>query len=77
MELLEKLPHMHVSLSQRETTGELLTVRDAASYLKVSRITIWRWCNSGRLPAFKIGREWRIHRGALDAIVLEHIQWQT
>lgn len=46
--------------------AELLTVSDAAHYLKVSQMTIWRWCQSGRLPAFKIGREWRIERAALE-----------
>jgi excisionase family DNA binding protein len=47
---------------------EILTVQEVATYLEVSRSTVWRWCNTGRLPAFRIGREWRIHREALDRL---------
>ena len=47
---------------------EILTVREVAEYLKLSRTTIWRWCNEGRLQAFKVGRSWRIHRSELERI---------
>lgn len=57
--------------------SELLTVSDAADYLKVSQMTIWRWCQSGRLPAFKIGREWRIERSALEDIIRKNRQPNT
>ena len=39
---------------------QLLTVREAAGYLRVSQATMWRWCQEGRVPAFKIGHEWRV-----------------
>ncbi len=41
---------------------EILTVREVAEYLKLSRTTIWHWCKEGKLQAFKLGRGWRIHR---------------
>ena len=47
---------------------EILTVREVAEYLKLSRTTIWRWCNEGKLQAFKVGRSWRIHRSELERI---------
>jgi excisionase family DNA binding protein len=49
--------------------NHLWTVREAAAYFRVSPATIWRWCNAGLLPAFKIGREWRISRPALDQLI--------
>jgi len=45
---------------------ELLTTDEAAAYLRVSQYTVWRWCKEGRLPAFQIGREWRIRKTRLD-----------
>jgi excisionase family DNA binding protein len=42
--------------------NELWTVKEVAAYLRVGRITIWRWCQQGILPAARIGRNWRIHR---------------
>ncbi len=48
---------------------KILTVPEIAQYLKVSRTTVWRWCNEGKLPAFKVGRGWRIHRSEIEKIV--------
>lgn len=41
-------------------SDQVLTVKEVATYLRVSRSTVWRWCNDGKLAAFKIGRGWRI-----------------
>jgi excisionase family DNA binding protein len=48
---------------------EILTVREVAAYLKVSRTTVWRWCNEGTLPAVKIGRGWRVRQRDLERFV--------
>lgn len=39
---------------------QLLTIDEAAEYLRVTPATIYRWCRSGRLPALKIGKQWRV-----------------
>jgi excisionase family DNA binding protein len=33
--------------------------------LRISRVTAWRWCQEGIIPAFRIGRSWRIRRDDL------------
>lgn len=48
---------------------ELLTAEEVADYLRVSQFTVWRWCKSGRLPAFQIGREWRIRKRGLNDLI--------
>jgi len=50
-------------------TEAVLTVEEAARYLKVSKVTIRRWCAERKLPAFKIGREWRINKSELDKMM--------
>jgi excisionase family DNA binding protein len=35
---------------------EDLTVAEAAALLKVHKSTIWRWIESGSLPAYRVGR---------------------
>ncbi len=45
--------------------NDLLTVEEAAAYLRVSRATVWRWCKTRKVPAVKIGREWRLLRATL------------
>jgi excisionase family DNA binding protein len=50
---------------------EILTVQEVANYLRISRSTIWRWCSEGKLPAFKVGRSWRIRRTIVENLVDE------
>lgn len=45
---------------------DVLTLVEVADYLRVSETTVWRWCSSGRLPAFRIGRSWRVRRSDLE-----------
>lgn len=40
----------------------ILTVREAADYLRVSEMTILRLANQGVIPGAKIGRQWRFPR---------------
>ena len=42
--------------------NEVLTVTEVANYLRVSRVTVWRWCKDGTIPACRVGRNWRIPR---------------
>jgi len=42
--------------------NELLTVKEVAAYLRVGRVTVWRWCKDGTIPACRVGRNWRIPR---------------
>ncbi|RMD58860.1 DNA-binding protein [Candidatus Parcubacteria bacterium] len=51
---------------------EILTIKEVAAYLKVSRTTVWRWCREGKLPAFRVGRGWRIHRAVVEQITRQY-----
>lgn len=44
---------------------ELLEVPRIAEYLRVSDVTVYRWCREGRLPCLKLGNSWRVRRSAL------------
>ncbi len=50
---------------RNNSQNELLTVKEVAAYLRVSRVTAWRWCQQGVIPAFRIGRNWRVRRDKL------------
>lgn len=51
--------------------GQVLTVQEVAGLLKVSQTTVWRWCQSGKLPAFRVGQQWRIHGQELEERIEE------
>lgn len=42
--------------------ADLLTVAEAASFLRVSERTIRRMCAEGDLPAIRVRTAWRIRR---------------
>lgn len=44
---------------------EYLTIEEVAKRLKMSRITVYRMAQKGKLPAVKIGRSWRISSNRL------------
>jgi excisionase family DNA binding protein len=41
--------------------SEIMTLQQLAAYLCLSRSTIYRLVQTGRLPAFKVGRQWRVN----------------
>lgn len=41
---------------------DIVTVKQLAEFLQVSDLTIKRAIKSGKLEAFKVGRDWRIER---------------
>ncbi len=47
--------------------SELLTLEEAATYLRVHHRTMGRLLRNGTVPGTKIGRQWRIRRADLDA----------
>ena len=53
--------------------GQLLTVKEAAEWLKWHPMTVVRWALDGRLPSVKIGRSRRIPSEALRQFVNERI----
>ena len=68
------LVYVRVTLVRAERVSKrLLTTQEVAAYLRVSRATVWRWCQEQRLPAFKIGREWRISQVRLHRLTGEEI----
>lgn len=55
-----------------------LTVEEVADLLQVSVETVRGYINRKRnkLPAFKVGREWRVRKVDLDRWVQEHMNIQ-
>ncbi len=55
----------------------LVTVREAANYLRISARTVYRLIESGQLGAVRIGKQWRIPYNDLpgrEAVALPQAQ---
>jgi len=51
--------------------NDLLTVHDLQELLQVDRVTVYRMIKDGRLPAFKVGGQWRFSQPEIDAWLRE------
>ena len=51
---------------------KLLTVKDVADSLKVSRYTVYRWISKGKLKAIRIGGILRIEEEAFNELLRKH-----
>jgi len=49
--------------------NEIMTIGQVAKYLQISEITTYRLVQEGRIPAFKVGRSWRIKREDLNEFI--------
>lgn len=52
---------------------KILGVEELSKFFGVSDQTIWRWCKAGKLPAFKIGSQWKIRQSDLNKIINQKI----
>jgi len=46
--------------------SELMTVEELAAYLRVTKKTIYRLLRQGKIPATKVGRQWRFEKARID-----------
>lgn len=50
------------SAGMSATDGEIMTVVEVASFLRVPKSTVYKLARQGELPASKIGKHWRFLR---------------
>ncbi len=51
---------------------EIMTLEEVAAYLKLRPQTIYTWAQEKRIPAAKLGKEWRFKRSVIDAWFNQH-----
>ena len=54
------------SLDEREPISEYLTPKEVMDLLYIGKNTLYGLLNSGELKGFRVGRQWRITKGALQ-----------
>ncbi len=52
---------------------DIMTLEEVAAYLKVKPQTIYTWAQEKRIPAAKLGKEWRFKKSIIDAWFVDHI----
>lgn len=67
--LLPRFPTPAARPEAAEQLPEVMTVLEAAAYLRIHHKTLLRLIHDGRVPARKLGTAWRLSRRQLLAIV--------
>jgi excisionase family DNA binding protein len=47
-------------------TGDVLTIVELGTYLKIPKSTLYKFVREGKIPSQKIGRHWRFSKAAID-----------
>ena len=49
-----------------EMKDPVLTIDELSEYLKISKSSLYKLVQQGRVPGQKVGRHWRFHREVID-----------
>ena len=47
-------------------SNEILTLEEVAEYLRMKPQTIYTWAQEKKIPAVKLGKEWRFKKSVID-----------
>jgi excisionase family DNA binding protein len=50
-----------------------MTLEEVAAYLKLKPQTIYTWAQEKKIPAAKLGKEWRFRKSLIDEWFISHI----
>ena len=50
-----------------------MTLEEVAAYLKLKPQTIYTWAQEKKIPAAKLGKEWRFKKSIIDEWIVMHI----
>lgn len=54
---------------------EILTTKEVADYLNLHPLTVHRYAREGKIPAFKIGTDWRFHKKYIEGWIKEKLDF--
>jgi excisionase family DNA binding protein len=49
-----------------ENNDRIMTLEEVAEYLRVKPQTVYIWAQEKKIPAAKLGREWRFRKSMID-----------
>ena len=52
---------------------DIMTLEEVAAYLRLKPQTIYTWAQEKKIPAAKLGKEWRFKKSIIDEWFLQHI----
>lgn len=61
----------------QKKSKEILTAKEVADYLNIHPLTVHRYAREGKIPAFKIGTDWRFHKKYIERWIKEKLEYNV
>jgi len=58
---------------KKNSKRQIMTTKEAAKYLGIHLVTLYRLIKKGEIPSFRIGGLWRLKKDLLDDWILKKI----
>ena len=56
------------------TNRDIMDLKEVAEYLHIHPATVYKYARAGKIPAFKIGYDWRFHKKIIDEWILDKVK---
>jgi excisionase family DNA binding protein len=47
--------------------SKIMTAREVAAYLRLNEVTVYKYAAEGKIPAFRVGKQWRFKKDKIEA----------
>lgn len=54
---------------------QILTTKEVAEYLNIHPFTVNKYAREGKIPAFKIGTDWRFHKKYIERWIRDKLAY--
>jgi len=54
------------------SADDIMTLEEVAAYLRLKPQTIYTWAQEKKIPAAKLGKEWRFIKSLIDEWIIHH-----
>jgi len=64
-------------MNMEKNNKEIMTVKEVADYLNIHPLTVQKYARAGKIPAFKIGTDWRFHKEYIEKWIKEKLEYNV
>lgn len=64
--VMDRITLLESGHSMQTKFDDVMTIDELAAYVKISKSTLYKLVQNGKVPGQKIGKHWRFRREAID-----------
>ena len=56
------------------TENSILNIDEATKFLRISKTCLYKYVQEGRIPAMRMGKAWKFHKGLLEDWLIQEMK---